>query len=48
MISCQGLAVTLWRRFSVSLSSYNDEGIWNWNTHDGDWIYQVRTDLCVH
>jgi len=21
--------------------SYNDEGIWNWNVHDGDWIYQV-------
>ena len=24
------------------LSSYNTSGIWTWNTHGQDWIYQVR------
>ena len=23
-------------------NSYNDEGIWNWNEHGSDWIYEVR------
>jgi len=23
--------------------SYNDEGIWAWNKHGSDWIYQVRS-----
>ena len=25
-------------------NSYNDQGIWNWNTHDGDWIYPGGDD----
>ena len=24
--------------------SYNDEGIWKWNTHDSDWFYQGGAD----
>jgi hypothetical protein len=24
------------------VSSYNTAGVWTWNTHDADWIYQVR------
>jgi hypothetical protein len=23
------------------MNSYNDENLWNWNTHGEDWIYQV-------
>jgi len=29
-----------------AFSRYNDEGIWNWNVHDGDWIYQVHCPDC--
>ena len=29
---------------SVHTHSYNDQGIWNWNVHDGDWIYQGGPD----
>ena len=25
-----------------AFSRYNDQGIWNWNVHNGDWIYQVQ------
>jgi hypothetical protein len=28
----------------VHTHSYNDTGIWNWNVHDGDWIYQGGPD----
>ena len=47
---CQSLSLSLSLPLSLSLSvtvglvcdlrSYNDEGIWKWNTHDSDWIYQ--------
>ena len=29
---------------SFHTHSYNDSGIWNWNTHDGDWIYPGGDD----
>ena len=28
----------------ASVDSYNDEGIWNWNQHGSDWIYQGGPD----
>jgi hypothetical protein len=27
--------------------SYNNAGVWTWNTHDADWIYQVRPQARV-
>ena len=26
---------------------YNVDGIWGWNVHDGDWIYQVYSHPCT-
>ena len=26
---------------------YNVDGIWGWNVHDGDWIYQVYCHPCT-
>ena len=29
----------------IFVGSYNEAGIWSWNIHDGDWIYQVVQHL---
>jgi hypothetical protein len=43
--TCPCISTTfLYDTHLVSTYSYNDSGIWNWNTHDGDWIYPGGDD----
>jgi len=32
----------------VWVFSFNQAGIWSWNVHDGDWIYQVTPGVLMH
>ena len=44
MCVCVCVCVCVTVGLVCDLRSYNDEGIWKWNTHDSDWIYQGGAD----